>query len=75
MKRITALKVLNPLLGLLMLSQVTTALLHDLLPKQVFNILHKQGGLVLAVVAILHLLLNWNWIKANYGRARGGEKS
>jgi hypothetical protein len=75
MKRNTALKILNPLLGLLMLNQVSTALLHDLLPRQVFHVLHKQGGLVLAAVAALHLILNWNWIRANFGRARSASAS
>jgi hypothetical protein len=68
MGRNTALKILNPVLGLLLVSQVTTGLSGEALPHEVFEVLHEGGGILLAIVAATHVVLNWNWIRANYGR-------
>ena len=68
MTRNTALKILNPILGLLALNQITTGLLRELLPPDVFLIIHKGGGITFAVAASLHVILNGNWIKANFFR-------
>jgi hypothetical protein len=73
MNRNTMLKILNPLLGLLVLNQILTGLLADELFKispKAFSILHAGGGLVLTVVVIVHVILNWNWIKATYFKKR-----
>jgi hypothetical protein len=69
MNRNTLLKILNPVLGFLVVNQILTGLLADELFKlspNAFEILHEDGGIVLAVLVVLHLILNWNWIKANY---------
>jgi hypothetical protein len=66
MQRNTALKIVNPALGLLVLNQVATGLVGDLLPRQAFEALHEGGGIALALAAVLHLALNWNWVKANF---------
>ena len=66
MTRNNALKVINPVLGLLVVSQAATGLLNDLLPREVFEISHGVGGLLLVIVAITHLILNWNWVKATF---------
>ena len=75
MKRVTALKILNPILGALALTQIVTGVLHDFLPRQTFLAIHETVGLAFAAAAILHVILNWNWVKANYrkrGLAAGG---
>lgn len=66
MNRMTALKIINPILGLLVASQVLTGLCGGLLPGEVFDLVHKGGGFVCAAFALLHVSLNWNWIKATY---------
>jgi len=69
MNKITLLKITNPLLGLLVLNQVLTGLFANELFKvspNAFGILHQGGGFVLAILVVLHLVLNWNWIKATY---------
>ena len=66
MKKTTALKVLNPILGILLINQIMTGILHETLTPETFKILHPTGGLILAIVAFLHVILNWNWIKANF---------
>lgn len=65
MNRRNLLKIVNILLAILILSQVTTALLNDLLPKDVFELLHEGGGVVLFITALIHIYLNWAWVKAN----------
>lgn len=62
------LKILNPVLAILLINQVLMGLLHDVMPRKVFEVMHEGGGGVFAVVAILHVLLNWNWVKLNFFR-------
>ena len=64
----TVLKLSNPILGILLISQLSTGFLADLLPAGSFGILHKGGAIALAIVSVLHVFLNRNWIKASYFR-------
>ena len=41
MNKRNLLKIVNILIALLILNQATTALIHDLLPRDVFGFLHK----------------------------------
>ena len=66
--RNSILKIINPMLGVLLINQVLMGLLHDMLPRKVFEVMHEGGGIVFAIVALLHVILNWNWIKANFFR-------
>jgi hypothetical protein len=68
MKRNTALKVLNPIVGVLALCQILSGLLSDFFAHDTFMIVHKTGGIAFAAAAILHVTLNGNWIKVNYFR-------
>jgi hypothetical protein len=74
MKRNEALKVLNPILGLLALSQILTGVLRGFLTRETFLAVHRATGLAFAAAALLHVVLNWNWIKASYfkGKVQGG---
>ena len=75
MKRNDALKIVNPVLGLLVLSQFVTGVSADAIGKEAFAILHQGAAFVLVSVALLHVILNWNWIKANFlGRTGQPEK-
>lgn len=65
MRKIT-LQLLNPLLALLMLNQIATGVLGGMLSPGVFAVMHKGGGIVFAVGAILHVVLNWSWVRANF---------
>lgn len=66
MKKNTVLKILNPVLLVLIISQITTGMLGMQLPYAVFNVLHRGGGWLLGVLILVHLSLNFNWVKANY---------
>lgn len=65
--RITVLHISILIMTILFISQTITGL------GFVFNIvsstsgeIHKFGGLFFAALVIMHVILNWNWITANY---------
>ena len=64
MSKNNMLKIINPVLALLILNQATTGILHNVLPHGVFELMHK-GGWVLVIVTIVHVCLNWGWVKLN----------
>lgn len=66
MRKTGVLKIVNPVIALLLLCQVCTALLMITLGDEIFETIHKTGGILLAAGALLHLSLNWNWVKASY---------
>ena len=66
MKKKTAHKIINPILFVLILNQAVTALLHSKIPMDTFETIHEGGGFILAGLVIIHLILNFNWIKLNY---------
>jgi hypothetical protein len=60
------LKVLNPIIALLILNQVFSALLHGALSNKLFEKIHETGGFLLFIGVVIHLFLNWGWVKATY---------
>jgi hypothetical protein len=68
MKRNSILKILNPVLAILFLNQILTGILHDTIPKEAYEFLHEGGGVSFAFAAVLHVILNWNWVKTNFYR-------
>lgn len=66
MGKTSVLKIVNPVIALLLLCQVCSALLMITLGDEIFETLHKTGGVLLAGGVLLHLSLNWNWVKASY---------
>ena len=71
MNKAAALKILNILLAVFFLNQAVTGLLADeILARSptAFAVLHQGGGYGLIVLVILHVYLNWNWVKATFFR-------
>ncbi len=66
MKKNTALKIINPILFFLLVFQLFTGLFHGLFSKETFEAIHAGNGVVLAVFALVHLALNWTWVKSTY---------
>lgn len=66
MSKIKALKVVNVILLILLSNQAATGMLGMKLPHWAFEWGHKHAAFVLLAVAAVHLVLNWNWVKANY---------
>jgi hypothetical protein len=66
MKKASILKFLNPLLFLAAFIQIITVVIIKTIPtSQIFTI-HEYNGYTLAVIILLHLILNWNWIRLTY---------
>ena len=70
MKRNTMLKIVNPILGVLLVNQIVTGIFHGGLSHETFEIMHEGGGILLALAAGLHVVLNWNWIRTNFLKGR-----
>jgi hypothetical protein len=70
MKRNTALKILNPVLAILLINQVLTGLFGHELSHEAFEIFHRKAALVLVAFVIVHVILNFNWIKVSYFKAK-----
>lgn len=62
----TVLKIINPLLLLLVISQILTGIFADTIPGKSFQIVHFGGGFLLLALVITHLALNWGWIRNQY---------
>jgi drug/metabolite transporter (DMT)-like permease len=66
MNRTNMLKYINPVIAILIVSQLLSALSKDILPDEVFEAWHKGGGILLLIGVLLHLFLNWGWVKSTY---------
>ncbi|MEN6574937.1 MAG: hypothetical protein ABFD90_01245 [Phycisphaerales bacterium] len=65
MKKNDALKILNPILAVLTLSQALSAIFGEHLSREAFEWIHEGGGTLLLIGIGLHVILNWNWVHAN----------
>jgi len=55
-----------PFLLLFFINQATTVLFIDYLSPRAFGLFHKTGGAIFIALIAIHIILNFNWIKANY---------
>jgi hypothetical protein len=62
MQRIKILKWVIPILALLLAFQIFSGLKPTLIPYQI----HQAIGLLIAGLAVFHVVLNWPWIRTNY---------
>lgn len=68
------LKIVNPLLLILILFQFVTALMRGGIPV-FFHNWHPVAGYVLVSLAMIHLVLNWGWVRGAYGGTPSGRDS
>lgn len=66
MKTNTLLKIINPMLALMFVSQIITGLMHGMIPHKIYEVIHGGGAGALIFLVIIHVFLNWNWVKANF---------
>ena len=66
MNRQKALKVINIFLPVLVIWQLVTAFFRIRIGYETFEKVHFTGGILLGVFALVHLILNWNWVKNAY---------
>lgn len=57
------LKRVNVALFLLLVLQAVTALLAGVIGKKWFEVFHPIGGFLLVLAALIHLGLNWTWVR------------
>ncbi len=60
------LRITNIILALLIINQFLSGFFKKEIGKPLFELLHERGAILLIIVIILHLLLNWGWIKNAY---------
>ena len=70
MNKQKALKIINVLLILDFLGLVSTAVLDDVIPRELFEKIHPSFGLTLVVLVIIHIILNFTWIKTTYFKTK-----
>lgn len=68
MTKLARMKAVNVLLALLLAVTALTGILHGHLGTEAFTHVHVPCGLLLLVLSIVHLVLNWSWVKANLFR-------
>jgi hypothetical protein len=62
-----ALRILNPLLGVLLVAQISAPLLGQVIEMPPYQYqVHTWNGVLIGVLIVLHIILNWPWIKSNY---------
>ncbi|MBN1627296.1 MAG: hypothetical protein JW944_12305 [Deltaproteobacteria bacterium] len=66
MSKKTALKIVNIIIALLILNQAASAILRRLIGREAFEILHEGGGIFLIIGVIIHVILNWGWVRAQF---------
>jgi Domain of unknown function (DUF4405) len=62
----TALKIVNPILGILILNQPLSGLLLSVTDWGFFEDLHVVGGVLLFLFVVVHVMLNWRWVTSNF---------
>jgi len=66
MKKNTMLKILNPVLAVFFINQAISVIFRDSFSRLAFGIFHKTSGAILLCLIAVHIILNFNWVKANY---------
>jgi drug/metabolite transporter (DMT)-like permease len=66
MNRKNMLKYINPVIAILIVSQLLSALFSEILPAEIFEAWHKGGGILLSIGVLIHILLNWGWVESTY---------
>jgi len=66
MKAQNALKVINPILFVAILIQLLTVAIQAISYTDWVGTVHQVMGFVFFILAILHIIFNWTWIKNNF---------
>ncbi len=66
MNKKTGLKAVNVIIAVLILNQAGSAILRGLIGREAFEVLHEGGGVVLLAGIVVHVILNWGWVRAQF---------
>jgi hypothetical protein len=68
MDKTKALKLLNPVMGCVLVVQAVSGFAGDAMPEELFEAVHVTGAILLLLCVAGHVALNWSWIKAHFLR-------
>lgn len=66
MSKKTVLKLINIIIAVLILNQAISAILRGLIGRDAFEVLHEGGGVLLLIGVIIHVILNWGWVRMQF---------
>jgi len=75
MNKKKALSIVNLLLLVFFLWTMITAFLHDLMSPELYQNVHPIGGFLFSVTSVIHIFLNWSWIKSNFSISTRAKRS
>lgn len=64
------LKIVNLILAILVVTQASSGLLHGQLPGEAFEVVHVGGGIALVAAIVLHVILNFAWVRSAFRRPK-----
>ncbi len=65
MQKNAVLKILNTILAVLVVTQALSVIFGEQLSHKAFEVIHKGGGALLLIGIVLHVVLNWSWVRAS----------
>jgi len=70
-----ALKIINPILMISLFIQIIAVglLVGEVAEEQIGQVVfltHKFNGMALVLIGLVHLILNWNWVKSMFKGAK-----
>jgi len=65
MKKTTLLKIVNVLMALLFVNMAVTGVFSGAIGDLV-GLVHVKAGYLFIALAVLHIILNWTWIKSTF---------
>jgi hypothetical protein len=71
MNRAVWLRRVNVGLFFLLVLQAVTALLSGVIDPEVFEVIHPVGGALLVLFALIHISLNWAWVRSAVLKRKG----
>jgi len=72
MSSLKLLKILNPIMAIAFIVGAVAVILYKfpLITKlqgdEIIGKIHETAGIIFIMLAILHIILNWNWIKLHF---------
>ncbi len=73
MSKQKGLKIINIIMFFVIFGILISALSHDFIPEEIFENVHPVAGFTLVIFVILHLILNWSWVKSNYFKKKANK--
>jgi len=59
------LRLVNVVLLVFLLYQAVTGALSGVMNWDVFEVIHPIGGVILLILGLIHLSLNWGWVRSS----------